>query len=284
MGVDDIRDVPAEQYWDRLKSMMGTDGLMTYRYLGKTVNTLDDPDTMRIRRDMRNAAGGIAAAPLAIAAPETGGFTDVEAVPAPVTYSLHILDGGADVEMIRVHRSTVRAGRSMGFGEARIVDAADDDRVIALCSGSGISVGKAPPGFQPIDPAEEIPDTPALPPLHEAFGAYRRSDGHWALPELDPKLASTSASLHLGPVHVAFEVAATELAAERAGTDQVQVEDWTVMFVAPGKIGPFVVSGETFAGHGDRVGCHLTLRDEGSGDRVVSWGAAVFRPAHSGMG
>src|ERR1700730_7625940 len=90
--VEDIRNAPAAEYWDRMRTMMGADGLMTYRYLGRTVNTLEEHDTMRIRRAMRNPAGGLMAPPLAIAAPDTGGFTDVESVPAPVTYSLHLLD------------------------------------------------------------------------------------------------------------------------------------------------------------------------------------------------
>jgi hypothetical protein len=189
MSVEDIRDVPVEEYWDRLKSMMGADGLMTYRYLGRTVNTLDDTDTMRIRRDMRNAAGGLMAAPLAIAAPETGGFTDITAVPAPVTYALHVLDDGRDVSEIRVRRSTIHGGRNMGFGEATIVDADDGDRVIAVCAGTGVKIGTAPPDFRPIDPPPDIPDSPSLPPLHEAFGARRRADGNWELPDLDGVLA-----------------------------------------------------------------------------------------------
>ena len=74
--VKDIREGPSGQYWDRLRQMMGPDGLMTYWYLGRVVNRDEDSDTMRVRRDMRNAAGGLMAAPLAIAAPETGGWLD----------------------------------------------------------------------------------------------------------------------------------------------------------------------------------------------------------------
>src|ERR1700676_125934 len=60
--VNDIRDGPPEEYWDRLRAMMGEGGLMTYWYLGRAFNQHEDPDTMRLRRDMRNASGGILAA------------------------------------------------------------------------------------------------------------------------------------------------------------------------------------------------------------------------------
>jgi hypothetical protein len=152
MVVSDIREGPAEEYWDRLQSMMGRNGLMTYWYLGRAFNQLDDPDTMRLRRDMRNPAGGIMAAPLAIAAPETGGRRDREVVPAPVAYSLHILDDARGVDEIRIIRSTVRRGHKMGFSRSEIVDAGNPDRTIAITTGIGVTLGSAPSGFRPIDP------------------------------------------------------------------------------------------------------------------------------------
>jgi acyl-coenzyme A thioesterase PaaI-like protein len=278
--VEDIRNTPAAEYWDRMRTMMDADGLMTYRYLGRTVNTLEEHDTMRIRGDMRNPAGGLMAAPLAIAAPETGGFTDVESVPAPVTYSLHLLDDGRDVSEIRIRHSGIHTGRTMGFGQGDIVDAADEGRVIAVVSGTGVKLAAAPPDFRPIDPAPDIPDSPALPPLHEVFGARPRAEGVWELPELDARLASTSASLHLGPIHVVFEAAAMDLASSRAGGDHeaLQIEDWNVMFVARGTRGPFVVTGDPVTGGLGRTVCRMTMRDEGDAGRVVAWASAVFRP------
>ena len=279
--VEDIREAAAEDYWAKLREMMGEDGLMSYRYLGRTVNTLDaeEKNTMVLRRDMRNAAGGIMAAPLAIAAPETGGFTDMETVPAPVTYALHVLDDAKDVREVRILHATIHAGRTMGFGQSRIVDADHPDRVIALARGTGVKLGTAPPGFQPIDHPPLIEDTPDLPPLHVAFGAERRPDGSWSLPPLNPKHASTSASLHLGPIHVLLEAAAVELAEAAARTDVVQVEEWNVMYVAPGTVGPFVVTGEAVRGDLNRLVANLELRDKGRDGRVVTSATAVFRPS-----
>jgi hypothetical protein len=274
--VKDIREGPAEEFWDRLRQMMGPNGLMTYWYLGRAFNQMEDPDTLRLRRDMRNQSGGIMAAPLAIAAPETGGWRDREVVPAPVAYSLHILDDANDVEVIRVTRSTVRQGRKMGFSRSEVVDAADPARTIAITTGIGVTLGVAPPAFKPIDVPPEIPDTSDLPPLHVVFGATRDGDG-WRLPVLGPKQASTSASLHLGPIHVVFEAAAMEAVTDLTGSDQLQAEEWDVHFVAPGTVGPFIVEVTAYRGRGDRVATRLALFDEGRDRLIVASGAAVFK-------
>jgi len=276
--VKDIREGPPDEYWDRLRTMMGPDGLMTYWYMGRAVNQDDDPDTMRIRPDMRTASGGIMAAPLAIAAPETGGWRDRDVVPAPVAYSLHIIDDAAGVSEVRVTRSTVRQGRRTGFSRSRIVDAADPARVIAVTTGIGVTLGDAPPQFRPIDPPPDLPGSESLPALHAVFGATRGADG-WRLPPLGARHASTSASLHLGPIHVVFEAAAMELAGDANHGADIQVEDWDVHFVAPGRAGPFLVEGEASRGRGGRTIVRLTLIDEGVDDCVVAAGVAAFRVA-----
>ncbi|MGH9216290.1 MAG: hypothetical protein ACRD0V_18355 [Acidimicrobiales bacterium] len=277
---DDIRDGPIDEYWDRFERRWT--GLLSYRYLGKSNPTLDrgGAGTMRLRHDMRNPSGGIMAAPLCIASPESGGMADDAFVPNPVVASLHILDDARDVGEIEVRREVIRIGRQMGFSRSRIVDAANPERVIALAEGMGVSLGEPPPGFEPVDnPPLAIEDSPALPPLHVAFGARRRPDGAWELPELSDELSSPDAALHLGPIHVVLEAAATELASQEAGTDALQIEDWHVMFVARGKVGPFRVGGEAATGGLERIGCRLSLHDEGNGDRVVSTASAAFRPA-----
>jgi len=276
--VRDIREGPVEEYWDRLREMMGPDGLITYWYLGRAFNQAVDPETVRLRRDMRNSTGAIMAAPLAIAAPETGGWRDREVIPAPVTYGLHILDDARDVVEIRVSRSTVRRGAKVGFSRSLITDAADSSRVIAITTGVGVTLGDAPQSFRPVDVPPQMPDTADLPPLYVVFGARRSSDG-WQLPALTSRLASTSASLHLGPIHVVFEAAATELAAELAQTEAVEVRDWDVHFVSPGRIGPFRVHTDGWAGPHGRVMVRFTLVDEGRDGVVVAAGAAAFASA-----
>jgi acyl-coenzyme A thioesterase PaaI-like protein len=274
--VRDIREGPTEEYWDRLRQLMGPDGLITYWHLGRAFNQAEDPDTMRLRHDMRNSGGGIMAAPLAIAAPETGGWRDREVIPAPVTYALHIIDDARDVTEIRVSRTTVRRGGRMGFSRSEITDAANPSRLIAVTTGVGVKLGDAPPSFRPVEAPPDTPEVDDLPPLHVVFGARRDADG-WRLPALTSRLASTSASLHLGPIHVGFEAAAAELAAELAGSDSVQVEDWDVHFVAPGRTGPFLVRADGWAGQGGRVAVRFTLVDEGRDGAVVAAGAATYR-------
>jgi hypothetical protein len=277
---DDIRDGPIDEYWDRFEHRWT--GLLSYRYLGKSNPTLDrgGAETMRLRHDMRNPSGGIMAAPLCIASPESGGMADDAFVPNPVVASLHILDDAWDVGEIEVRREVIRIGRQMAFSRSRIVDAANPERVIALAEGMGVSLGEPPLGFEPVDnPPIAIEDSPALPPLHVMFGARRRPDGAWELPELSDELSSPDAALHLGPIHIVLEAAATELASQEAGTDALQIEDWYVMFVARGKVGPFRVGGDATSGGLGRIGCRLSLRDEGNGDRVVSTASAAFRPA-----
>jgi hypothetical protein len=277
---EDIRDVPAEQYWDTFESKWTS--LLSYRYLGRQHKSLDknagDREVMLLRHDMRNSAGGIMAAPLCIASPESGGMSDDLYVPNPVIASMQVLDDARDVREIEIRREVIHIGRTMGFSRAAIVDADNPERVIALSEGMGVSLGGTPMGHELVDnPPIEIVDSPNLPALHAVFGATRRSDGAWILPELSAELSSPDAALHLGPIHVVLETAAVELTAVAAGTDRLQVEDWHVMFVARGKVGPFRVEGRAIPAGANRYGCQLTLIDEGNNERVVTSGSAVFR-------
>jgi hypothetical protein len=277
----DLRNVPADEYWLHFRDMVGGDsGLLTYRYLGrKTAMLHGQPyDTMRIRRDMRAPSGAIMAAPLAIASAEAGGFSDVNTVPAPVTAALHILDDGRGVNEIAMRRVPIHIGRNMGFSQSEIVDAAAPSRVLAISYGIGIKLADTPPGFEPLDLPPDIEDSPALPPLWQVFGAQRRPDGRWELAAMTPENMSTSGSLHLGPIHVVLEAAATELAVRHVTTDAIRVEDWTVMFVARGTDGPFVVDGAVSTGSYGRIACRLLLRDQGRGNRIVASAVGVFRP------
>jgi hypothetical protein len=234
---------------------------------------------MKLRHDMRNATGGIMAAPLCIAAPEGGGISDEFAVPNPVIHSLQILDDARGVGRIEVVPEVLKLGQRMGFSRSLIVDADNRTRVIALAAGQGVSLGEVPPGFEKMDEEKiVVEDSPDLPPLYKVFGASQRDDGHWMLPELVIELASPDAALHLGPQHILLETAATDLAAERAGTDHLQMESWQVMFLARGKVGPVRADGEAFDGAG-RIGVRLVLHDEGNGDRAVTAASAVFRLA-----
>lgn len=256
-------------------------GLLSYRYIGRShgsMNTGPADNTVTLRRDMRNAAGGLLVAPLSISAPEGDVGSDLVTVPNPVIHSCQVLDGAADVRRIAVVDSQrLHVGSRLGFSRSRIVDADNPSRVIALTEGQGVKIGTPPGGLQKMDEEKlEIADGPGLPPLWQAFGALRRSDGHWGMPELTADLASPDAALHIGPQHVLLETAAISCAAALAGTDRLQMRSWHVMFLARAKAGPFRVDAEAVRGAGGTVAARLDLHDEGNGDRLVTSASAVL--------
>ena len=278
----DIREFvgDADAYRDELYRRWT--GLLSYRYIGRnhsSMNIGETDDTVTIRRDMRNEAGGIMVAPLAISSPE-GCQTDMVAVPNPVIASVQIVDPGFDVKRIEIVGSgNIHQGRTMGYGRCKIVDADNPDRVIAFNEGQGAVIGIPPEGLDKMDVSGTelvVEDSDDLPPLWEAFGASKRPDGHWVLPPLSVELASPDAALHIGPQHVVLETAAIDLAAAAAGTRRVQVVSWHVMFMSRGKVGPFRVEGTAHTGGGGRVGVRMLLHDEGNEDKPVTTAAAIF--------
>ncbi|MDT5088693.1 MAG: hypothetical protein QOG47_1400 [Mycobacterium sp.] len=257
-------------------------GLLSYRYIGRShssMNIGDGDDTVVIRRDMRNEAGGIMVAPLAIASPE-GCQTDMVAVPNPVIASVQIVDPGYDVKRVEIVGSgNVHQGRMMGYGRCKIVDADNPERVIAFNEGQGATIGVPPEGLGRMDVSGTelvIEDSPELPPLWKAFGASKRADNSWQLPPLSEELASPDAALHIGPQHVVLETAAIDLAADAVGTRRLQMASWHVMFMARGKVGPFRVDGSAHAGGSGKVGVRMLLHDEGNADKAVTSAAAIF--------
>jgi hypothetical protein len=278
----DIREFmgDADAYRDELYKRWT--GLLSYRYIGRnhsSMNVGDTDDTVVIRRDMRNEAGGIMVAPLAIASPE-GCQTDMVAVPNPVIASVQIVDPGYDVKRVEIVDSgNVHQGRMMGYGRCKIVDADNPGRVIAFNEGQGAIIGVPPEGLGKMDVSGTelvIEDSPDLPPMWQAFGASRRPDAHWQLPALSVELASPDAALHIGPQHVVLETAAIDLAADAVGTRKLQVVSWHVMFMSRGKVGPFRVDGTAHVGGSGKVGVRMLLHDEGNDDKAVTSAAAVF--------
>jgi hypothetical protein len=278
----DIREFlgDADAYRDEL--FRRWTGLLSYRYIGRnhsSMNVGDTDDIVVIRRDMRNEAGGIMVAPLAIASPE-GCQTDMVAVPNPVIASVQIVDPGYDVKRVEIVDSgNVHQGRMMGYGRCKIVDADNPDRVIAFNEGQGAIIGVPPEGLGKMDVSGTelvIEDSPDLPPMWQAFGASRRPDAHWQLPALSVELASPDAALHIGPQHVVLETAAIDLAADAVGTRKLQVVSWHVMFMSRGKVGPFRVDGTAHIGGSGKVGVRMLLHDEGNADKAVTSAAAVF--------
>ena len=280
MPLKDIRDLNEDKDAYAAELERRWTGLLSYRYIGRSYGSMDvdakGDNIVNVRHDFRNSTGGLLIAPIAISSPEGGGVSDLEAVPNPVIHSASLLDPGYDVRRIEIRSETLKRGRQMGFTRSRIVDADNPDRVIAFTEGQGVTIGEVPEGLakMPENPID-IVDSPDLPPLWKVFGASRRPDGHWMLPELSVAFASPDAALHLGPQHVVLEAAAMDLAGDLVGTDRLQLRSWHVMFLSRGKIGPFRVDGEAVRGAHGQVGVQMVMVDEGA-SRAVTSGSAVF--------
>jgi len=280
MALKDIRELKEDKDAYAAELERRWTGLLSYRYIGRRHGSMDigaeGDNTVAVRHDFRNSTGGLMVAPIAIASPEGGGRSDLEVVPNPVIHSAQILDPGHDVKRIEVCSENLKIGRQMGYSRSRIVDADNPGRIIAYTEGQGASIGDVPEGLpkmpeKPID----VVDSPDLPPLWQVFGASRRPDGHWMLPELSVEYASPDAALHIGPQHVVLETAAMDAAAELAGTDRLQLRSWHVMFLARGKTGPFRVDVEPTRGADRQGGVRMLMVDEGE-NRSVTAASAVF--------
>lgn len=270
----DLRTAQGEEFWIRLREAMGKDGLLTYRYLGRVSEDMHDVPVgyMKIRSDMRDHHGGIRAAALAISTAETG-FTDFDALPAPVSSGLTIVDAGRDVSRVAIRRHVLKVGRQLGFSRTVVTDWDNEDRVIALTHGIGIKLGEAPAdGAEPFPLPDDIVDRPDLPPLITVFGGWKGEDGLWRLPALLPQNRSTSGTLHLGPMHLAFDAAADEIAAAH----NLRVMDWQVLFVSGGTDGPFRVEVQPIPATGQTRAAEFSLIDEGRGGRLVASCSASF--------
>ena len=276
--IRELREDP-EGYAIELQRRWG--GLLSYRYIGRKYGSMDVGEidnTVTLRRDMRNAAGGLLVAPLSISSPEGAVGSDLETVPNPVVHSCQILDPARDVRRIEVVKSeSLHLGRRMGYSRSKIVDADQPDRVIALTEGQGVKIGEVPEGLTRMPPNPlEVEDSPDLPPLWQVFGGRKRADGHWALPELSVELASPDAALHIGPQHVLLETAAMDAVSSKLGSELHQLRSWHVMFVARGKIGPFRADAEAFRGDQRSLGARISLYDEGNESRLVTCASALF--------
>jgi hypothetical protein len=276
--IRELTDSP-EAYAAELRRRWG--GLLSYRYIGRSYASMDlgpEDNTVTLRRDMRNTTGGLLFAVLGIAAPESGHMSDLVAVPNPVIHSCQILDAGRDVRRIEIVSEGLKVGRQMGYSRAKIVDADQPGRVLALIEGQGVSIGTPPGGLERMEANPlEVLDSPDLPPLWQVFGGHRRPDGHWGLPELAVEVASPDAALHIGPQFVILETAAADRAAEAAGTARLQGVSSHVMFLARGKTGPFRVETEPMLGADGVVAVRAVMHDEGVDDRITTVGSYLFR-------
>ena len=274
----DIRTVTPEEHWKHFEKAWTA--LKSYTYLGKGTPFLDTgvtDESMPLRHDMRNSGGGVMAAPLCILAPEPY-WRDDECVPAPVVMTYDIIDPAIDVKRLLVEREVISFGRQMGFSRSRIVDADNPKRIIAISTGSGVSLGDVPPGFEPVDnPVNDAADSPDLPPLRDVFGIVSKGENRLEIEKVTPMIASPHTALHQGPINIALEAAAMDELERVTGTSAYQVQNYTVLLVKPGYVGPFVTSAVVVTPDGPVYGVEATMIDEGAGNRIIATASATFR-------
>ena len=274
----DIRTVTPEEHWKHFEKAWTA--LKSYTYLGKGTPFLDTgvtDESMPLRHDMRNSGGGVMAAPLCILAPEPY-WRDDECVPAPVVMTYDIIDPAIDVKRLLVQREVISFGRQMGFSRSRIVDADNPKRIIAISTGSGVCLGDVPPGFEPVDnPINNAADSPDLPPLRDVFGIVSKGENRLEIEKVTPMIASPHTALHQGPINIALEAAAMDELERVTGTAAYQVQNYTVLLVKPGYVGPFVTSAVVVTPDGPVYGVEATMIDEGAGNLIIATASATFR-------
>jgi hypothetical protein len=103
--LQDIRELAAEReaYAAELRTRWG--GLLSYRCIGRSYASMDlnpGDDTVRLRRDMRDATDRILLESAGDRLPGGGGRSDLAVAPNPVVHSNQILDPDRDVQRIEV--------------------------------------------------------------------------------------------------------------------------------------------------------------------------------------
>jgi acyl-coenzyme A thioesterase PaaI-like protein len=223
---------------------------------------------MRIRRDLRTPAG-LRGAPLAIAALDTAGINiDRFHHLALTRIDVHVFDDGAGLEEVRIAGTVLREARTQVFTEATIEDGSDARRVVAFATADWAILAPTPEGFVYTDPGPGVPDTPDLPSLSDAYDAHPRAGGGFVIDGLSTRVGVDT--LHHGPILVALEAAALEVAAAQAGSDALRVEHFATRFVKAGRVGPFVATAETVSTRDDTVACRAELRDDGADGQVIA--------------
>ena len=278
----DIRETETAEYGETLRQRWGA--LLSYRYIGRQFSAMNNvsDDTVTVRHDMRNAAGGILAQVFSISAPGGGGPSDLEVVPNPVIHSLQVLDNGNDVQRIEVIKSeALKVGARMYFGRAVIADADAHDRVLALIEGQGVSLGDAPPGAA----TSSTTTRSSTSRIRPTFPRSGRSSAGTSATTGDGRCPSCKRSSH-HPMLRCTSVRSSSSTRPPPSTSPPSSPGATNCNLRPttscssrGKVGPFRVDGRALRGadSSGRIGVQLTLHDEGNGDRAVSAASMTFR-------
>ena len=119
---------------------------------------------MTIRSDMRHA-GGLFAAPIAIAMLDTAGIAvDRHWQLALTRAEIHLSPSAGNISRLRTLGSLSRKARTQVFTEASFVDGDDPDHVVGLGTADWAVIAHTPSGFEYIDPGPAFPTPDSYPP------------------------------------------------------------------------------------------------------------------------
>ena len=196
-------------------------------------------------------------------------MSDLEAVPNPVIHSCQILDPGRDVRRIEIVSEGLKSGGRWATAARRSSTRIEPGPRARVHRGPGQSASAhRPTGLERMEANPlEVVDSPDLPPLWQVFGGHR---ARWALGTCR---SSRSRSRRRTPRCTSdrssscWRTAATDAAAELAGTDASMASRSHVMFLARGKAGPFRVETEPMPGADGMLAVRIVMHDEGTVDR-----------------
>jgi acyl-coenzyme A thioesterase PaaI-like protein len=220
--------------------------------------------------------GGIRAALLALLVEGGFGrnFLDAGLFPVLDNMSVHVVDGGDGVRSVRAAGEIVRPGSQRAVARGRVVDAENGDRLLAYAHiGYWMIQPRAEymPGGPAVRPDDDRARVATSEPVLEAMGM--RVHGGEGVCELDAVhggVAAPEGRLHGGAHQLMHEAAALSAASSAAGTERVRVADFSIRFLAPAFVGPFVASASVLWQHGADLLCQVELVDEGADERIRS--------------
>jgi acyl-coenzyme A thioesterase PaaI-like protein len=263
---DDTREArPRKHLYAHLGISMGPTGELT------------SAGTMPVGPDIRTP-GGIRAALLALLVEGGfgGNFLDAGLFPVLDNMTVHVLDGGDGVTSARAEGDIVRRASQRAVARGRVVDADDPSRLLAFAhigywmiqprseympGGSGTRV-TADEGEARVPPDESILDAMGM--------RVRADDGVCELDAVHEGVAAPEGRLHGGAHQVMHEAAGLAAATTAGGTDRVRVEDFSIRFLAPAFVGPFVATASVLSRDPAGVLCQVELVDHGADERIRS--------------
>jgi acyl-coenzyme A thioesterase PaaI-like protein len=249
-----------------------------YAHLGISMGAtgeLTSAGTMPVGPDVKTA-GGIRAALLALLVEGGFGanFLDAGLFPVLDNMTVHVRDGGDDVSVAAADGEIVRPGSRRAVARGRVVDGDDPSRLLAYAhigywmiqprdeymrSGSARTV---------VEGGDRVPPTQ---PILDAMEMHVRPDtAACELVAVHPGVEAPEGRLHGGAHQLMHEAAALAGAARVIGTDRLRVEDFSIRFLAPAFVGPFVATPTVLSTSTHDLLCQVELVDRGADERIRS--------------